>query len=383
MTSNQEAILATSGDAAAPAPVNGLPSPTTPPPSAPRTSPSRPRLTTSERNKQRQGTREDNGVWSYFTCDPEYSTCSLCSVRLKGRSVSAAIRHLSIHESAYEAFVHSEVKRLPNKLNRMRLEKLISKRSPAFTPATKGTTTPVSLPRTGTKRSVDGSYVTIQVVPAPATPPQKQAPQPPAKRATGSGSASQSNQEAKESVEHRSQRFRHILVEMVTTTSVPAHLVDNEVFRKMVSFLDPRMPIPSRETLVREVARTHRQVLQDMRLMLSQAERISVGIDVCERKTVTQGMLAVTAHFFRDATRSPATLTLSSHCETNRVIPSTWVVQTREHQRRKKNKIPDVTACTQDHLLSLALSRTHACIRCVHAHTKGRGVKLHQSLEET
>lgn len=216
----------------------------------------------------------------------------MCGTQLTGRNVSSAIRHLSVHQSEYETFVRTEAKRLPNKLNKTRLQKLLSKETAI---------------RAAGKRSADGSYVTIQLVPAPAG----------SYAATRSGSITETTatatkeRSAEEEKEFRQEKLRHYLVELVTTTSVPAHVVDNAVFRKMVTFLDADVRLPSRETLVRDVSRTQQQVLRDMRHMVTQADRVSVGVDRCTRKTVTHGLLAVVVYFWHAPANRPVVLTLA------------------------------------------------------------------------
>lgn len=231
----------------------------------------RPKKTTMDRNKERTAGQE-NTVWSYFSFHEQQdrSVCNICSTHLKGRNVSSAIRHLSIHSEEYESFVRKEAKRVPSKLNRVRLHKLMVQKQATADPSN--------------KRTADQSVVSMQSSYSPA------------KRQHSESRANQVSRSLDS--EARKHKLRTLLVELVTTTSVPAHLVDNDTFRKIISFLDPCIEIPSRETLVRSVSRTQDQVRSEMMAMLTAAHSLSIGIDVCTRKTVAQNMLCVTAYFF-------------------------------------------------------------------------------------
>lgn len=96
----------------------------------------------------------------------------------------------------------------------------------------------------------------------------------------------------------RNRKFRDLLVEMVGTTTVPAMILENEVFRKLVNFLDPSINCPSRETLGREVIRTNQEIKREMRDLLTAAERITIGADICMKKTVACGYIGVIAYFY-------------------------------------------------------------------------------------
>lgn len=89
-----------------------------------------------------------------------------------------------------------------------------------------------------------------------------------------------------------------MLTELLLTSNVNANLIDNDVFRKMIAFLDPKIHLPSRETVLRQVTETHKEVKQEMTNLLSTASKITIGADVCERKTVCKNMIAVAAYFY-------------------------------------------------------------------------------------
>ena len=233
-------------------------------------------------------------MWKWFSQDEdgERMTCTTCGTHLTGRNVSSAIRHLSLHHQQYDTFVRTEAKRLPNKLNLLRLQKLLSKQQHQQSAAVR---------QVPTKRS----YVTIEVVPAPTATRTRTQSVP--------SREGKDEKEQKELKDKRQEKFRHILVELVTSSAaVPAHVVDDAVFRKMVKFLDPDVRLPSRETLVRDVTRvTQQQVLRDMRDMVAQAARVSIAFAVCEKKTAAHHMLAVAAFFWHSASNQKTVLTLA------------------------------------------------------------------------
>ena len=184
----------------------------------------------------------------------------------------------------------------------------------------------ITLVKTPVRQSKDGSYVTIEIVQdKPSSSGLKHNPvrvlvndKEPVQvmvRESGSNLASSSsspqkrnsnalipllNQGEDELVvqEKRRRKFRNMLTELLITSNLNANMIDNDVFRKLIQFLDPNIHLPSRETLVRQMVETNRDVKQEMKDLLAAASKITIGADICEKKTVTQGMLAITAYFY-------------------------------------------------------------------------------------
>lgn len=278
------------------------------------------KLSTAERNKKRFGSSSDDScVWNYFDYEEisNQSKCKVCLTSIKGKVPANMIKHLGLHPEEYESFAREEHKRAPTTVNKKRLAKF------------NGSDCRPSGSRSASKRAADGSFINFEVVASQCLESQmfegkgmrKKFPSSKAKddlsdlmnldEAESFISGSIPDIESTTmSLSERRKKFKQILVEMVTMTSVPAYIADNEIFRKLVLFLDPRMHILSRETLVREVQKTYKSVKDEMRQLIATAHKVTIGADICEKKTVTCGMVAVTAYFYDIISKRRMILTL-------------------------------------------------------------------------
>lgn len=275
-------------------------------------------MTTADRNKRRFGSGSDDScVWNYFEFNEEanQSKCNVCSTIIKGKAPANVIKHLGLHSTEYASFAREECRRAPTAVNKKRLSKLNE---------------PGSLSGKGQKRMADASFTTDIVLESsseshfaggkgmrrkfPSSKARDDLDGTDLMNLDDEGSLLNSSiagiESSNLSLSERRRKFKQILVEMVTTTSVPAYIADNEVFRKLVTFLDPRMHILSRETLAREVQRTYKSVKDEMRQLIAAAHRVTIGIDICEKKTVTCGMMGVTVYFYDEVLRRKMILTL-------------------------------------------------------------------------
>ena len=312
-------------------------------------------------------------VWQHFVYDKtnNRTACHECDYSCQGRFATTLIRHLSKHPERYELFLEAELRRDPNRsrdisfLLRYRSndyknpavdqairEMVNASRKSAGSLAVdveqkKSPRTPKRVSRFGdedeedTRRSKkpksnitvfkapvsaskDGSYVTIEVINSKSSKAKSRTSTPnrvtvssvsPAVRTVSRTMVEEVPDNAVDeevnSSENRKRKFRNMLTELLLTSNVNPNLIENDVFRKMISFLDPKIHLPSRETVLRQVTETHKEVKQEMKDLLASATQITIGADVCERKTVTKNMLAITAYFYNREERRRCVLSLA------------------------------------------------------------------------
>ncbi|KAI1298417.1 hypothetical protein HDE_04202 [Halotydeus destructor] len=302
-----------------------------------------PKKIAAKRQRKNTGRPIENPAWDYYTYDESTgrTSCNYCTLSLKGKHTTNLIRHLARHPVEYAEYLLKEGARnkRSGRSSRIsddtRLTALLSRASEPITaknvnvslkrksqcitieivtpkaekaPKRKLKTTEVIPVRededddgdeeeeTGEGETVKGGEkqpqpdwlkATEQInVPSPVKLPKPIPTRPNVTKAQ------------RKNIVDRNRKFRDILVEMVGTTSVPAQILENDVFRKLMKFLDPDISVPSRETLGREVIRTNSEIKKEMTKLIASAYKLTIGADVCAKKTVTCGFVGLVAYFY-------------------------------------------------------------------------------------
>lgn len=266
-----------------------------------------PKKIAAKRPRKNTGRPIENPAWEHYTFDPDTgkTQCKHCPMSLKGKHTTNLVRHLLRHPKEYAQFSIKDAMR-------DKKPKPLTLTSEPFTAKNVNVSlkrksecimieivTPEKKNKQKKKTVLNNGALTVTEVAA--------APQLVTDASTSATNGSEvaagtANQDQPVDVvsdrNKRQKRFREILVELVSTTSVPAQLLENEVFRKMINFLDPDISCPSRETLGREVIRTNAEIKKEMRELLHECDRITIGANICTKKTVTCGYLGVIAYFY-------------------------------------------------------------------------------------
>lgn len=91
--------------------------------------------------------------------------------------------------------------------------------------------------------------------------------------------------------------LKDMLVEMIITDEMPFTTVDKRGFRKFLNFVEPRFPIPSQYTVMRDYMKRHVKDKAEMRKMfITTNQRVSFTIDTW---TSIQNVyyVCITAHY--------------------------------------------------------------------------------------
>ena len=83
---------------------------------------------------------------------------------------------------------------------------------------------------------------------------------------------------------------------MITMDMQPACVVEDEGFKRLVTFLDSRCDIPSRITTMRMLPERYSKVTAGVEALLNDTEHISLTTDIWTSRA-TQGYITLTAHF--------------------------------------------------------------------------------------
>ncbi|KAG6625755.1 hypothetical protein CIPAW_15G000700 [Carya illinoinensis] len=91
--------------------------------------------------------------------------------------------------------------------------------------------------------------------------------------------------------------LRELLAEMIITDEMPFTTVDKKSFNKFVRCLEPRFPMPSRYTIMRDCMKRHVREKTEMKEMFSRtSQRVSFTTDTWT-SIQNVGYMYITAHF--------------------------------------------------------------------------------------